>query len=43
MDDEVYLKLSIETYNQALAAWKKYGFYELAENFQKKFGQSLES
>ncbi|MHA2046375.1 MAG: hypothetical protein ACW99G_16440 [Candidatus Thorarchaeota archaeon] len=43
LDDEVYLKLSIETYNQALAAWKKYGFYELAENFQKKFGQSLES
>ena len=43
LDDEKYLKLSKETYSQAVAAWKKYGFYELAENFVKKFGHLLES
>ncbi len=41
--DERYLKLSKETYDSALAAWKKYGFYEKAENFKKSFGQALES
>jgi hypothetical protein len=43
LDDEKYLILSRDTYDQAMAAWKKYGFNELAENFQKKFGRSLES
>jgi len=43
LDDEKYLKLSKETYDQAVVAWKKYGFYELADNFVKKFGHSLES
>jgi hypothetical protein len=43
LDDEKYLILSRETYDQAMAAWRKYGFYELAENFQKKFGTSFES
>jgi adenine-specific DNA glycosylase len=31
-----------ETYDSAMAAWKKYGFYEKAENFKKSFGQALE-
>jgi hypothetical protein len=43
LDDERYLILSRETYGQALAAWKKFGFYELAENFKKKFGHTLET
>jgi hypothetical protein len=41
--DEKYLKLSRETFDSAIAAWKKYGFHEKAENFRKSFGQSLES
>ncbi|MFW9832716.1 MAG: hypothetical protein ACFFEK_01870 [Candidatus Thorarchaeota archaeon] len=41
--DEKYLKLSRETFESAIAAWEKYGFYEKAENFRKSFGQSLES
>lgn len=41
--DEKYLKMSKETYDSAIAAWKKYGFYEKAENFKKSFGQDLES
>ncbi|MHA2026113.1 MAG: hypothetical protein ACW98U_09450 [Candidatus Thorarchaeota archaeon] len=43
LDDETYLILSRETYDRAMAAWKKYGFYELAENFKKKFGHTLET
>jgi hypothetical protein len=41
--DEKYLRMSKETYDSAMAAWKKYGFYEKAENFKKSFGQDLES
>ncbi len=40
--DEKYLKMSKDTYRAAMAAWKKYGFYEKAENFKKSFGQGLE-
>ncbi len=43
LDDKRYLALSRETYEQAMTAWKKYGFYELAENFKKKFGHTLET
>ncbi|MHA2358691.1 MAG: hypothetical protein ACXAB5_00315 [Candidatus Thorarchaeota archaeon] len=43
LDDEKYLTLSKETYDLAMVAWKKYGFLELAENFKKKFGHTLES
>jgi len=43
LDDDKYRTLSQETYGQALTAWKKYGFYELADNFKKKFGHYLES
>jgi hypothetical protein len=41
--DEKYLKMSKDTFDSAMAAWKKYGFYEKAENFKKSFGQDLES
>jgi hypothetical protein len=41
--DEKYLRMAKETYDSAMAAWKKYGFYEKSENFKKSFGQSLES
>jgi hypothetical protein len=41
--DEKYLKMSKETFDAAITAWKKYGFDEKAENFQKSFSQSLES
>ncbi|MGY5855857.1 MAG: hypothetical protein RTS72_04605 [Candidatus Thorarchaeota archaeon] len=40
--DEKYLKMSKDTFDSAMAAWKKYGFYEKAENFKKSFGQTLE-
>ena len=40
--DEKYLTMAKETYDSALVAWKKYGFYEKSENFKKSFGQSLE-
>ncbi|MFW9925966.1 MAG: hypothetical protein ACFFDM_04270 [Candidatus Thorarchaeota archaeon] len=42
LDDEKYQTMSRETYELAIAAWKKYGFYELADNFKKKFGHYLE-
>jgi hypothetical protein len=41
--DEKYLTMAKETYDSAMAAWKKYGFYEKSENFKKSFGQSLEA
>ena len=41
-DIEKYLTMAKETYDSAMAAWKKYGFYEKSENFKKSFGQSLE-
>jgi hypothetical protein len=41
--EEKYLKMAKETYDAAMTAWKKYGFYEKSENFKKSFGQSLES
>ncbi|MFW9789511.1 MAG: hypothetical protein ACFFE1_17735 [Candidatus Thorarchaeota archaeon] len=41
--DEKYLKMSKDTFDASMAAWKKYGFYEKAENFKKSFGGSLES
>jgi hypothetical protein len=41
--DEKYLKMSQEMFDSAIAAWKKYGFYEKAENFRKSFGHSLDS
>jgi len=41
--NEKYLRMARETYDSAMAAWKKYGFYEKSENFKKSFGQSLES
>lgn len=41
--DEKYLKISKDTFDSAMAAWKKYGFYEKAENFKKSFSQTLES
>jgi len=41
--DEKYLKMSREIFDSSIEAWKKYGFYEKAENFRKSFGQSLES
>ncbi|MFX1559276.1 MAG: hypothetical protein ACFFBL_01685 [Promethearchaeota archaeon] len=41
--DEKYLRLAKKTYDSAMAAWKKYGFYEKSENFKKSFGQFLES
>ncbi len=40
--DEKYLRMSRETFDSAVVAWKKYGFYEKADNFKKSFGQSLE-
>jgi hypothetical protein len=40
--DEKYLRMSRETFDSAVAAWKKYGFYEKADNFKRSFGQSLE-
>ncbi|MFX1482296.1 MAG: hypothetical protein ACFFCP_03815, partial [Promethearchaeota archaeon] len=43
LDDEKYQKLAKETYDLAIAAWKKYGFLELADNFKKKFESYLES
>jgi len=41
--DEKYLKMSKDIFDSAIAAWKKYGFYEKAENFKKSFGGHLES
>ena len=41
--DERYLRMAQETYDSAMSAWKKYGFYEKAENFKKSFSHSLES
>jgi hypothetical protein len=41
--DERYLIMAKYTFDSAMAAWKKYGFYEKAENFKKTFSQSLES
>ncbi len=41
--DEKYLMMSKDTFDSAMAAWKKYGFYEKAENFKKSFSQALES
>ena len=43
LTEEKYLSLLRNTYNSAIAAWKKYGFFEKAENFQKSFSQSLEN
>ncbi|MFW9794536.1 MAG: hypothetical protein ACFFEE_09555 [Candidatus Thorarchaeota archaeon] len=43
LDDDKYRTLSRETYDQAILAWRKYGFFELADNFQKRFGHYLES
>ena len=43
LDDEKYLILSKETYDLAMEAWRKYGFHEVAENFKKRFGHTLES
>jgi len=41
--DEKYLKMSKDMFDLAMTAWKKYGFYEKAENFKKSFGKTLES
>ena len=41
--DEKYLRMAKETYDSAMAAWKKYGFYEKSENFKRSFGESIES
>jgi len=41
--DEKYLKMAKDIFESAIAAWKKYGFYEKAENFKKSFGGHLES
>ncbi len=41
--DEKYLKMAKETYDSAMTAWKKYGFYEKSENFKKSFGDSIGS
>jgi hypothetical protein len=40
--DEKYLNLSKDVFDSALAAWKKYGFYEKAENFRRSFGEFME-
>ena len=38
-----YLEMAKDTFDSAIRAWEKYGFYEKAENFRKSFGQSFES
>ena len=43
LSDEKYLKLAKDTYDSAIAAWKKYGFYEKADNFKSSFGRDLEA
>jgi hypothetical protein len=41
--DKKFLRMAKETYDSAMAAWKKYGFYEKSENFKRSFGDSIES
>ena len=41
LDSEKYQKLAWETFDAAHAAWIKYNFHEKAENFKKKYGDSL--
>ena len=43
LGDKKYMEISKDTYDSAIAAWRKYGFNEKAENFEKAFGRFLES
>ena len=37
-----YLEQSRETLRLSAAGWRKYGFYEKADNLEKKYGQIMQ-
>jgi hypothetical protein len=43
LGDKKYMKISKDTLDSAIVAWRKYGFNEKAENFERSFGRFLES